>query len=50
MIVYVTKDFLVNDSANREEQGVVVRVDQMKEGRWGIAVHLTRDIWRNRVT
>jgi len=47
MIVYVARDFLVNDRANREQQGVVVRVDQLKEGRWGIAVHLARDIWRN---
>lgn len=47
MIVYVARDFLVNDPANREQQGVVVRVDQLKEGRWGIAVRLARDIWRN---
>jgi hypothetical protein len=50
MIVFVTRDFGSNDPAIREEQGTVVRVDKLKEGRWGVAVHLDRDIWRNKIT
>jgi hypothetical protein len=42
MIVYVTRDFHSNDPANLEERGTVVRVDKLKEGRWGVAVHLSR--------
>jgi hypothetical protein len=40
MTVYVTGNFRSNDPTNREEQGTVVRVDKLKEGRWGVAVHL----------
>jgi len=50
MIVFVTRDFRSNDPTNREEQGTVVRVDKLKEGRWGVAVHLARDAWRNKIT
>jgi hypothetical protein len=50
MIVYITRDLGSNDPAIREEQGTVVRVDKLKEGRWGVAVHLDRDIWRNKIT
>jgi hypothetical protein len=50
MIVYVTRDFLSDGLTNREEEGAVVRVDKLKEGRWGVAVHLARGIWRNKAT
>ena len=40
MIVYVTCNFRSNDVKNREDQGTVVRVDKLKEGRWGVEVHL----------
>lgn len=46
MVVYVTRDFQWNDPMNREEQGTVVRVDILKRGRWGIAIHVPRDVWR----
>jgi hypothetical protein len=49
MIVYVTPDFHANDPKHKEDQGTVVRVDKLKEGRWGVAIHLGRDIWRNRI-
>ena len=39
MIVYVTRNFRSNTPANREEKGTVVRVDKLKQGRWGVAVH-----------
>ncbi len=50
MIVHITPDFQVNDPARREDQGTVVRVDKLREGRWGVAVHLGRDVWRNKVS
>ncbi|MBZ5660682.1 MAG: hypothetical protein LAO08_09765 [Acidobacteriia bacterium] len=50
MMVLVTRDFPTNDPKNREEQGTIVRVDKLKEGRWGVAVFLSRDIWRAGVT
>jgi hypothetical protein len=50
MNVYVTRDFQSSDPANREKQGTVVRVDKMKEGRWGVAVHLARDVGTNKIT
>lgn len=50
MVVHVTRDFHANDPKNREEQGTVVRVDKLKESRWGIAVYMARDIWRNKAT
>jgi hypothetical protein len=43
MNVYVARNFRSSDPANREKQGTVVRVDNLKEGRWGVAVHLERD-------
>jgi hypothetical protein len=49
MIVHVTRDFRPNGPANREKEGTVVRVDKLREGRWGIAVQMTRDFWRNSV-
>jgi hypothetical protein len=42
MAVYVTRDFHSNDPSNREVLGTVVRVDKLKEGRWGVAVDLRR--------
>ena len=50
MIVYVTCDFQPNDRTHREEHGTVVRVDELKEGRWGVAIHLAREVWRNKIT
>jgi hypothetical protein len=44
MKIYVARDFQSSGPANREKQGTVVRVDKMKEGRWGVAVHLARDV------
>lgn len=46
MVVYVTRPFHSSDRAKREEQGSVVRVDKLKEGRWGVAVHVPNDVWR----
>jgi hypothetical protein len=39
-IVFIIRDFRVNKPANREEKGTVVRVDKLKEGRWGVAIRL----------
>ena len=39
MIVHITRNFRSNGPANQEEQGTVLRVDKLKEGRWGVAVH-----------
>src|SRR4029077_2786972 len=50
MIVYVTRDFQSSVPANQEKQGTVVRVDKMKEGRWGVAVQLARDVGTNKIT
>jgi hypothetical protein len=50
MMVYVTRDFQPNNPANREEQGTVVRVDKLRNSRWGVAVHLDRDKWHNKIT
>ena len=50
MNVYVARDFRPRDPANREKQGTVVRVDNLKEGRWGVAVHLARDVGSNKIT
>lgn len=49
MVVYVTKDFQVNDPDNREEEAVVARVDQLKEGRWGIAVRMEGNVRPNKI-
>ena len=50
MDVYVARNFQSSDPANQEKQGTVVRVDNLKEGRWGIAVHLTQDVGMNKTT
>jgi hypothetical protein len=50
MVVYVTRDYRANNPGNREEKGSVVRVDNLKEGRWGIAVQLARDVWTNKIS
>jgi hypothetical protein len=42
MVVYITQDFRANDPTSREEPGSIVRVDKLKEGRWGVAVHFPR--------
>jgi hypothetical protein len=44
MLVNVTLDYRPNDPANREEQGTVLRVDKLKENRWGVAVHFSLNI------
>jgi hypothetical protein len=50
MNVYVARDFQSSGPANREKQGTVVRVDNLKEGRWGVAIHLARDVGTNKIT
>ena len=50
MNVYVARNFRSSDPANREKQGTVVRVDNLKEGRWGVAVHLDRDVGTNKIS
>jgi len=50
MNVYVARDFRPRDPANQEKQGTVVRVDNLKEGRWGVAVHLAQDVGMNETT
>ena len=50
MNVYVARDVPSSDLANREKQGTVVWVDNLKEGRWGVAVHLARDVGTNKIT
>jgi len=50
MDVYVARNFQPSDPPNQEKQGTVVRVDNLKEGRWGVAVHLARDVGANKVT
>ena len=49
MNVYVARNFRSSDPANREKQGTVVRVDNLKEGRWGVAVHLDHDFVANKI-
>ena len=44
MVVYITRDYRTNDPARKEEQGSVMRVDKLREGRWGVAVHLPRPV------
>jgi len=50
MIVYVTRDYRSNDPTRQEERGTVVRVDKLKEGRWGVAVHFARHVWTSKIT
>jgi len=50
MSVHVTGDVGPNDRKKREDPGTVVRVDILREGRWGVAVRLARDVWRTRIT
>ena len=50
MNVYVARNFQSSGPANQEKQGTVVRVDNLKEGTWGVAVHLTRDVVTNKIT
>src|ERR1700680_655676 len=38
--VYVTSDFRNNSSINYAMAGVVVRVDKLKEGKWGVAIRI----------
>jgi hypothetical protein len=50
MNVYVARNFRSSDPANREKQGTVVRVDKLKESRWGIAVHFAQDVGTDKTT
>ena len=50
MIVNVTRDFLSNDPTTREEKGTIVRVDKLRGGRWGVAVHMDRNARKNKIT
>lgn len=40
MEVFVTRNFQPNDPANREENGTIVRVDELKDGKWGVAIQI----------
>jgi hypothetical protein len=44
MVVYITRNYPTNDPARNEQQGSVVRVDKLREGRWGVAVYLPRPV------
>jgi len=50
MNVYVARDFQSSDPTNREKPGTVMRVDKLKAGRWGVAVHLARGVGTNKIT
>jgi hypothetical protein len=50
MNVYVARNFQSSGSANQGEKGTVVRVDNLKVGRWGIAVQLAQDVATNKLT
>jgi hypothetical protein len=50
MNVYVARNFQSRGAANQGEKGTVVRVDNLKGGRWGIAVQLARDVATNKLT
>jgi hypothetical protein len=50
MNVYVARDFQSSAWVIHEKQGTVVRVDNLKEGRWGVAVNLARDVGANKIT
>jgi hypothetical protein len=50
MNVYVARNFQSSGSANQGERGTVVRVDNLKVGRWGIAVELAQDVATNKLT
>ena len=38
--VQVTRNFQPGDPTNREEMGDVVRVERLKDGKWGVAVRV----------
>lgn len=44
MYVHVTRNFHKGDRVSREEAGHVVRVEKLKTGMWGAAVHILPDI------
>jgi len=50
MNVSVARDLQSSDRAHQEKKGTVVRVDNLKEGRWGVAVHLAQDDGTNKIT
>jgi hypothetical protein len=43
MTVYVTRNYRPSAAENIEERGKVVRIDQLREGRWGIAIKFEPD-------
>jgi hypothetical protein len=45
MIVHVARDFQSIGTANQDRQATVVRVDKLKEGRWGVEVVLASKDW-----
>jgi hypothetical protein len=45
MIVYVARDFSPTSAPDQEIEGTVVRVDKLKEGRWGVGIHLDSKDW-----
>ena len=40
MSVGVTRNFTPGDPVNREERGEVVRVERVKNGKWGVAIRV----------
>src|ERR1700693_4715663 len=45
MNVYVARDFQSSAWVIHDKQGTVLRADNLKEGRWGVAVNLAGDVW-----
>jgi hypothetical protein len=41
MKVHVMRNFQPNDPANQEEIGDVVRIEERKDGKWGVAIRIT---------
>ena len=44
MRVCVTRNFRHDDPTNREDTGVVVRVDKLRNGKRGIAIRITKAV------
>jgi PilZ domain len=38
--LYITSDFRPNSSINYAMAGVVVRVDELENNKWGVAIHI----------
>jgi hypothetical protein len=49
MVVHVARHRRSNDPKTWESEGTVVRADELKLGRWGVAVQLARKVWTNTI-